>query len=170
MDEGRLHKIAVEEMCTERRMNGGGSKWLLGCWTEAHPRTSAYCRTILTMNQTGASTCAEGTKHISSTKRTNTKPAGLAWKKRSPHQGRKKRTPQQRARAPGAQKGARLYKPQELKYRPKAKTCDYRLVPQSIVVGSCKQRRQHFDRSWNTTSNRNTQTGMIFRQYTEPII
>ena len=101
MDEGRLHKIAVEEMCTERRMNGGGSKWLLGCWTEAHPRTSAYCRTILTMNQTGASTCAEGTKHISSTKRTNTKPAGLAWKKRSPHQGRKKRTPQVRKkRAP----------------------------------------------------------------------
>jgi len=106
MDEGRLHKIAVEEMCTERRMNGGGSKWLLGCWTEAHPRTSAYCRTILTMNQTGASTCAEGTKHISSTKRTNTKPAGLAWKKRSPHQGRKKRTPQARKKRA---KSARLY-------------------------------------------------------------
>ena len=59
MDEGRFHKILVEEMGTERRMNGGGSRWLLGCWNEAHPRTLAWttilqCRAVLAMNQTGA--------------------------------------------------------------------------------------------------------------------
>ena len=59
MDEGRFHKILVEEMRTERRMNGGGSRWLLGCWNEAHPRTLAWttilqCRAVLAMNQTGA--------------------------------------------------------------------------------------------------------------------
>ena len=120
MDEGRFYKISVEEMGTERRMNGGGSRWLLGCWNEAHPRTLAWttilqCRAVLAMNQGSA-------KHNKNTQR-----LGLAWKKHSPHQARKKRPPQarkkrapqarkeraptigaQRARAPGAQK-ARAY-------------------------------------------------------------
>ena len=60
VDEGRLHKIAVEEMGTERRLNGGGSNWLLGCWNEAHPRTSAWT-TIL---QNGFDHEPNGSKHI----------------------------------------------------------------------------------------------------------
>lgn len=60
----------------------------------------------------------------------------------------------QRARAPGAQK-ARAY--------------NRRAKSARLYVGF-KQRRQQFDRSWDTTPNRrNTQTGMIFRRYTEPI-
>ena len=96
MDEGRFHKILVEEMRTERRMNGGGSRWLLGCWNEAHPRTLAWttilqCRAVLAMNQGSA-------KHNKNTQR-----LGLAWKKHSPHQARKKRPPQARKkRAPQA--------------------------------------------------------------------
>jgi hypothetical protein len=45
---------------TERRMNGGGSNWLLGCWNEAHPRTSAWT-TIL---QNGFDHEPNGSKHI----------------------------------------------------------------------------------------------------------
>ena len=98
MDEGRFHKISMEEMGTERRMNGGGSRWLLGCWNEAHPRTLAWttilqCRAVLAMNQGSA-------KHNKNTQR-----LGLAWKKHSPHQARKKRPPQARKkRAPQARK------------------------------------------------------------------
>ena len=63
-----------------------------------------YCRTVLTMNQTGASTSAAGTKHISSTEHNkNTQPPGLAWKKTlaSAPRARKERAPQaRRERAP----------------------------------------------------------------------
>ena len=94
--------------------------------TRGRRRGQRYCRTVLTMNQTGASTSAAGTKHISSTKHNkNTQPPGLAWKKRSPPRPRRAKSARPR----------------------RAESKDMRLLfGSAIVVGGCKQRMQHFDK------------------------
>ena len=113
MDEGRFHKILVEEMGTERRMNGGGSRWLLGCWNEARPRTLAWttilqCRAVLAMNQGSA-------KH---NKKYPTARPGLEKALAAPGAQKAPAPGAQEARAPGAQR-ARAYNRRAKSARPR---------------------------------------------------